>query len=580
MMSTLGKCSFAPPSLAAGCALLALVGCVPSPGAPAAATGSGGTSGGAGGAGTGGGGGAPGADGSPTAPSPSLAISGEEAATRLAKVLWQTAPDAALLQRAAALRARDDVRQLALDMLGDPRARTGVGAFYRWWLWLDAVAFHKTPAGLLDDVQPSQEKYPQWTPTVAADAANETETFAVTVTLDGGGSFETLLTAPYSFINQRLAALYGVAGITGDNLRKVDLDPAQRAGLLTQLSLLSLDNPFLTTDPPRRGRLMRDRFFCDPVPPIDPPPPLPMVAANASNRQFFEMATQGNPCHFCHYDHQLNALGVPFESFDQIGRFRTTDDGGHPVDVSKVALRGEDGSDTLFDGPTGLARLLVDRGDVQRCLGQQWLTFALGRATTSADDADLDEIRAGFKAAGLNLRALIAAVVSSEAFLLPPGGRPASGGGGTGGQDAGGGACVGSIPPDAGPPPAPTGALPEGCARATTIFNDHTFGCTNCHRPNIPGDSDGGFDMLTPGWERRLVGAGPPDCAPSSNLCKGKGRVYLNRTQPATGLFLDKLKPNPPCGDQMPRQLPPLSAADLACIQKWANNVVAGGNGQ
>ncbi len=84
-----------------------------------------------------------------------------------------------------------------------------------------------------------------------------------------------------------------------------------------------------------------------------------------------------------------------------------------------------------------------------------------------------------------------------------------------------------------------------------------------------------GFDLYKP-----LVGVGPPDGAPSSNLCKGKGLNYLNKTQPATGLLLDKLKPNPPCGEQMPYHLPGLSASDMACMQKWANNIVAGGSGR
>ena len=109
---------------------------------------------------------------------------------------------------------------------------------------------------------------------------------------------------------------------------------------------------------------------------------------------------------------------------------------------------------------------------------------------------------------------------------------------------------------------------------APTIFN----GCISCHNPQTA-PAFGSLDMFTPGWERKLVGAPPPAGAPGTNACN-KNLNYLNRTQPATGLFLDKLKASPPCGAQMPLAAPPLSASQLECIQKWANNVVAGGPGQ
>jgi hypothetical protein len=143
--------------------------------------------------------------------------------------------------------------------------------------------------------------------------------------------------------------------------------------------------------------------------------------------------------------------------------------------------------------------------------------------------------------------------------------------------------CAGSgeVPTDSGGSGGSSGdagKLPEGCAQAAAIFTAHT--CTTiCHKAEVA-SAYGGFDMTTPGWEKRLVGAGPPSNAPPSNMCKGKGFIYLNKTQPATGLFLDKLGPTPPCGVRMPQLLNPLSSTEIACVQKWANNVVAGGSGQ
>ncbi|HEY2902633.1 MAG TPA: hypothetical protein VGL59_18755 [Polyangia bacterium] len=129
--------------------------------------------------------------------------------------------------------------------------------------------------------------------------------------------------------------------------------------------------------------------------------------------------------------------------------------------------------------------------------------------------------------------------------------------GGTGGDNSGGSG----------------GASWEGCAMAAQVFSEHA--CTTICHVAAAAPAFAGFDMTTSGWEKRLVGAASPATAPSSSMCKGMGRIYLNRTLPATGLFLDKVKPNPPCGVQMPQALAPLSSSEVDCIQRWANNVVA-----
>jgi hypothetical protein len=482
-----------------------------------------------------------------------LAISAEEALTRLARVLWNGTPDADLLKRANVLKTREDVRQLALEMLKDPRARLGVGAFYRWWLWLDATAAQSNAT--LFGGNPDTKRYPEWTMAMSADAAEETETFGVNVTLDLNGSFRTLMTASFTYANERLAKLYGLSGVVGDQLRKVDLDPTQRAGLLTQAAILSRDLGLPGSNPPRRGRIVRELFYCQTIPGIVPSPGLPPTLPDRSNRQRFEMATSGSPCAACHYGKELNMLGFPFEGFDEIGRHRTIDDLGKPLDVTGLKLQGDSGRDLAFDGPIQLAALLADKDAVQRCMGQQWLTFALGLPPKDLDkvndNGELDDIQAAFKSSGLDLRELIAAVVQSGTFLAPVD-STADGGGG---DDA--------------------GVTGNGCS-APAIFSKH--GCTSfCHTP-ATAPSVGGLDMVAPGWERNLVGSGPPDTAPGTNLCKSKGLNYLNKTQPATGLLLDKLRPNPPCGMQMPVSPDAfglLSASELACVQTWANNVVA-----
>ncbi len=151
--------------------------------------------------------------------------------------------------------------------------------------------------------------------------------------------------------------------------------------------------------------------------------------------------------------------------------------------------------------------------------------------------------------------------------------------------------CAGSLPPDllgaggsgsggSGGGGSDGGVLPPGCATTAAVFSAHS--CTTvCH--TVAGASAfGGFDMVTAGWEKKLIGGMPPaQTMANMNKCGGMNLVYLKTgLQPAQGLFIDKLKPNPPCGVQMPQALQPLTDTEMTCVQNWANNIVAGGTGQ
>src|SRR6266404_6336365 len=128
-----------------------------------------------------------------------LGISGQEAITRITAVIWNAKPDADLMQQAAQghFTSTSDLYGAIRQILADPRAASGVGAFYRWWLELPKMAT------LVKD----PKLYPTFTPALQADMASETETFGVKVTLDLNGTYGMLMAAPMSFINARLAAL-------------------------------------------------------------------------------------------------------------------------------------------------------------------------------------------------------------------------------------------------------------------------------------------------------------------------------------------------------------------------------------
>jgi hypothetical protein len=384
--------------------------------------GSGGATGNGGGAATPDAGGV--SDGSTAAPVP-LRISARDALTRVARVLWETVPDQALVALAdsGSVATDEDVRRVALSMLADPRARVGVSHFYRWWLDLDDVV-NTTPK--------DPALFPEYSTTLATTMAAETEAFAMDVTFDGDGRFPTLMRGSYSFINDALAKLYGVSSVTGAELRKVDLDPTQRAGILTQPSFLARTSSATSwTSPSRRGAFVDDRILCRRAPPPPPSPItdlLPDPGVPETNRQRLTRTVLGPTCAGCHG--LMDPLGFAFEGFDSIGRVRLTDS-GLPIDASGSFQI--DSGEVTWENAVELAQILAKSPQVQGCLVRNWLGYVLGHDLAGdymgVDATSVTAIANLFVASGLELRTAIAATVSSASFLDPTtGGPPCAGG--------------------------------------------------------------------------------------------------------------------------------------------------------
>jgi Protein of unknown function (DUF1592)/Protein of unknown function (DUF1588)/Protein of unknown function (DUF1585) len=339
-----------------------------------------------------------------------LTISGAEALMRIAAVLWNDVPDADLLSQAAQghFTSTSDLYGAIHQMLVDPRAATGVGAFYRWWLDLANVATVPKDATL----------FPTYTPALQADMANETETFAVKVTLDENGSYFNLLTQSTSFLNARLADIYGVANVQGDVLREVTLDPNQRSGLLTQPAILVQGTNLTANDPAMRGNYINDKFLCalTPAPPPDensfttPPPGVTLRSALTA-------AVQSGACQACHK--LIDAPGYAFENFDAIGRWRTIDNGA-PVDTTALQLDSFDPPVTV-DGRYLFVKLLSAAPEAQRCMVRQWYAYVFKQRPTDIDQALVDETYPIFQSADFNLKELIVAVLTSDRFLASNG---------------------------------------------------------------------------------------------------------------------------------------------------------------
>lgn len=339
----------------------------------------------------------------PPAPAP-LAIDSDEVARRLAVLVWnQPADDAFQAQVAAAAPASNNaVAELALRMLEDPRARPGVAAFFRWWLESDRILETKKDPAF----------FASYTAELRQAMAAEGPAFGVHVTLDGDHRFPTLLTAPFSVINEDLAAIYNLAGVTGPTLRVMTLNE-DRSGIITQPGMLALGASATRASASARGSRILRILLCADVPSVageeagEPP-------QDSTNRAWILAGTASSSCAPCHA--VMDPIGFGLGNFDAIGRFSTTEQ-GQLVDVSGRLPASP--TSIACNGPVQLAWQLAVHPEAHACFADQWLRYALGRALTPADDPSRTSALARFTESRLDIRTLIGAVATSDSFLAP-----------------------------------------------------------------------------------------------------------------------------------------------------------------
>jgi hypothetical protein len=325
-------------------------------------------------------------------------------ASRLSYFLWNAPPDAKLsgLADAGGLGTPDDLHKEAQRMLADPRAQAMMDDFHMRLLNLTK----------LDILQKDPAKYPEfegWHPLMR----EEITRFTGYVMGQGDGRLETLLTAPYTFANAELGKLYGVK-VTGD-WQKVDLDPGKRAGLLTQSAFLATHG-HEGSAPIFRGIAVREQLLCMDLP---PPPPgadnmFPPPAPTKTTRERLLMHRVNPECASCH--EMMDSLGYAFESFDDIGRYRTTENGVTIDDSAKIV--GTDDVDGEFKGPIELGKRLARSKTVQQCVTSQWFRYAMGRTETKLDQCTLDLVNKRFKDSDFRIPDLLLALVESDGFRV------------------------------------------------------------------------------------------------------------------------------------------------------------------
>ncbi len=328
-----------------------------------------------------------------------------EIASRLSYLLWSSLPDAALRQAAAdgsLLKPAGRAAQVR-RMLRDPKAAALADEFAGQWLEFKGFANHSA----VDD-----KKFPQFTPELRRDMDRETHAFFTHLIREDRPVHE-ILTADYTFLNERLAKHYGVPGVTGEDLVKVSVSGRQRGGLLGQGSLLTKTSRSHRTSPVLRGNWLLQAVLGTPVPP--PPSDVPELKEHgpkpATVREMLEQHRASKSCSGCH--DRIDPLGFALENFDPIGRWREKDEAGLPLDVSAQVKGGQP-----FSGFEGLrAYLKTQQSQFARHFSRKLLGYALGRQVLPTDKALLQEMQAVAARDDGRFADAILRVVESRQFL-------------------------------------------------------------------------------------------------------------------------------------------------------------------
>ena len=334
-------------------------------------------------------------------------VSDPELATRLSYFLWSSIPDEELFDagRRGVLKGgvlEDQVHR----MLADSRADALVDNFAMQWLGLSDF----------NVVRPDSATYPQFDDDLARAFQQETWLYVRTL-LRENRSILDLITSDYTFLNERLAELYGVEGVEGQAFRKVAVGPdSHRGGIISQGSVL-----MVTSHPAQTSQILRGKWVLTSLlnsPPPVPPPGVPPLNTKPDSdghklttREQIERHRSSPVCNVCHA--KMDPYGIALENYDVIGRWRTEED-GLPLDTSTALPRGQP-----FTGPVGLKQLLLSHPDkFATATVSRLMTYALGRKLEKTDEGAVRDIVEAAKSNGYRFDDLILGIVNSAPFQM------------------------------------------------------------------------------------------------------------------------------------------------------------------
>jgi hypothetical protein len=345
---------------------------------------------------------------SDVSPGQSYPVGDLELASRLSYFLWSSAPDDQLLAAARDRRLRDPAafEQQVRRMLADPRSESLATRFAAQWLHLAE----------LDNMVPDALLYPNFDHLLAKAMRRETELFFDSVVREDRNILD-LLTADYTFVNERLALHYKIPGILGSRFRRVAVTDDYRRGLLGQGSILTMTSNADRTSPVIRGKWVMEVLLGTPPPP--PPPNVPGLDATKPirNGQLLTVrerleAHRANPaCASCH--RMIDPIGLSLENFDVTGSWRIKDS-GVPIDSSAVLFDG-----TVLTGPVSLRQAVLNYSEAFISnLTENLLTYALGRRVEYYDMPSVRAIARDAARQDNRFSAYVLGIVKSPAFQM------------------------------------------------------------------------------------------------------------------------------------------------------------------
>lgn len=327
-------------------------------------------------------------------------------ATVLSYLLWNTTPDAELLQSAQSgeLNTPAGLAKQVNRLMASPKLDAGMRAFFDDLLQLDT----------LDTVSKDSLLYPKWGSGMADSAREETLRTVTGLALHDNGDIRDLMTTRQTYIDRKLAVLYRVPfPFTGDWAKVEFPADSGRSGLLTQISTLSMFSHPGRSSPTKRGVALADIFLCLPTP--DPPNDVDFAEVNDANnplktlRQRLLSHAGNKVCAACH--DRSDPLGLSLEAFDTIGGFRATDN-GEKIDAS-ATIQGQS-----FSGAQGLGQYLHDNPRYPACVARRLHTY--GRSAQRWTMDDFPDTYKAFQSSGFRLRALLKSMALSDSFYAVP----------------------------------------------------------------------------------------------------------------------------------------------------------------
>ena len=338
-------------------------------------------------------------------------ISDLELASRLSYFLWSTAPDEELIELAGQGRLRDPavLDKQVKRMLADSRSDALSTIFAGQWLHLQN----------LKTANPDLFEYPNFDKTLADSMRRETELLFASVMREDRNVLD-LLSANYTFVDERLAKHYGIPNIMGSRFRRVMLTDPNRFGLLGQGSILTLTSTALRTSPVQRGKYVMEVLLGTPPPP--PPPNVPLLPENADSRtghvakplsvrERVEQHRANAVCAGCHK--MMDPIGFALENFDAVGVWRTNDSG------FRIDPAGEMFDGAKLSGPASLRQALLNHSDVfVSNLTENLLAYGLGRVLESYDMPAVRGVDRDAARNGNRFSAFILGIVKSVPFQM------------------------------------------------------------------------------------------------------------------------------------------------------------------